>query len=140
MGKARVSFVVRRRPLLLEARQQTLQVVEEYVGGVPAVTVPDYHPERHEVLPARLRVQRHCSAPFGTSLVRSGYEQDAVPVAEFASHDYAVEPPGVLAHHLFTADLHILSVSERSAQRAGSSSPSTTFPLGEVWVSVVRVR
>src|SRR5215203_3595586 len=64
------------------------------------------------------------------------FEGHGVRVAELATHDYAVEPPGAPAHHLFTADLHIFSVSKRSAQRAGSSSPTSAFPLGDLWVSV----
>src|SRR5215203_4924542 len=51
VGEARVGFVVRRGRLLLEALQQPLQIVQEYVGGVPAVTVPDYHPQRYEIFP-----------------------------------------------------------------------------------------
>src|SRR5215213_1840454 len=63
VGEARVGFVVRRGHLLLEALQQPLQIVQEYVGGVPAVTVPDYHPERYEVFPVfGERVRRHLPA------------------------------------------------------------------------------
>src|SRR5215208_2491347 len=63
VGKARVRFVVRWRRLLLEALQQPLQVVQEHVGGVPAVTVPDYHPQREKVLPVLgKRVSGHLPA------------------------------------------------------------------------------
>src|SRR5215218_5022557 len=51
VGKARVRFVVRWRRLLLEALQQPLQVVQEHVGWISAVTVPDHHPQRYEVFP-----------------------------------------------------------------------------------------
>src|SRR5215217_5347601 len=49
--EARGRFVVRGRRLLLEALQQSFQVVQEHVGDVPTVAVPDHHPQRHEVLP-----------------------------------------------------------------------------------------
>jgi hypothetical protein len=63
VGKARVGFIVRRGRLLLEPRQQPLQVVQEQIGGVPAVTVPDHHPEREEVLAVlRERVRWHLPA------------------------------------------------------------------------------
>src|SRR5215208_4972645 len=63
VGKARVRFVVRWRRLLLEALQQPLQVVQEHVGWISAVTVPDYHPERDQVFPVLWeRVSGHLPA------------------------------------------------------------------------------
>ena len=64
------------------------------------------------------------------------FEGHGVLVAELASHDYAVDRPGAPAHHLLTAALHSFSVSERSARRDGPSSPTSTFPLGDLWVCV----
>src|SRR5215211_5160743 len=63
VGKARVRFVVRRGGLLLQALQQPLQVVQEYVCGVPAIAVPYHHPEREKVLPVLgKRVSGHLPA------------------------------------------------------------------------------
>ena len=42
-------------------------------------------------------------------------EGHGVDVAELATHDYAIDPPGVPAHHPLTADLHVFLLSERSA-------------------------
>src|SRR5215216_4104656 len=65
------------------------------------------------------------------------FEGYSVPFAQLASHHYPVDCPCALAHRLFTAALHIFSVSERSAQQDGSSSTTGTFPLGE-YVGKVR--
>src|SRR5215212_4923513 len=58
------------------------------------------------------------------------FEGHRVLVAELASHHYPVARAS--AHHLFTAALHSSWVSERSARRDGSSSPTGKFPLGDM--------
>src|SRR5215217_5184096 len=63
VGEARVGFVVRWKGLLLQALQQPLQVVQEHVGGVPAIAVPYHHPQRDKIFPVLgKRVSGHLPA------------------------------------------------------------------------------
>src|SRR5215203_2602160 len=66
------------------------------------------------------------------------FEGHGVRTVELATHDYAVDSPCAPAHHLFTADLHNSSVSERSARQDGPSSPNGTFHLGDICLSLAR--
>src|SRR5215218_8930189 len=64
------------------------------------------------------------------------FKGHSVPTVELASHDYAVDRPSASAHHLFTAALHSFWSSQRSSRQDGPSSPTGSFPLGEIchWV------
>jgi hypothetical protein len=79
---------VGRGRLLLEALNQTLQVLQEYVGGVLAVAVPDHHPQRDEVFPVlRERVGGHLPAPLAHPAGDVVGREVVHPVPDFEGED-----------------------------------------------------